>query len=62
MPAAAKPTGVATTLKPAYSTAPAAPSASHGAAAPTSDPGYATFAPLPKVLYDDPKAFGQKPI
>ncbi|MFD4343068.1 ABC transporter substrate-binding protein [Streptomyces anulatus] len=24
--------------------------------------GYATFAPLPKVFYDDPKAFGQKPI
>lgn len=24
--------------------------------------GYTTFAPLPKVFYDDPKAFGQKPI
>ncbi|NML52858.1 ABC transporter substrate-binding protein [Streptomyces sp. R302] len=24
--------------------------------------GYSTFAPLPKVFYDDPKAFGQKPI
>ncbi|MFG2328802.1 ABC transporter substrate-binding protein [Streptomyces sp. NPDC048604] len=24
--------------------------------------GYATFAPLPKVFYDNPKAFGQKPI
>ncbi|GAA3823239.1 ABC transporter substrate-binding protein [Streptomyces phyllanthi] len=24
--------------------------------------GYATWAPLPKVFYDDPKAFGQKPI
>ncbi|WP_432057155.1 peptide ABC transporter substrate-binding protein [Streptomyces sp. bgisy022] len=24
--------------------------------------GYSTFAPLPKVFYDDPKAFGQKPV
>lgn len=24
--------------------------------------GYATWAPLPKVFYDDPKAFGQKPV
>ncbi|GFH37761.1 peptide ABC transporter substrate-binding protein [Streptomyces pacificus] len=24
--------------------------------------GYSTFAPLPKVFYDDPKAFGKKPI
>ncbi|GAA0918578.1 ABC transporter substrate-binding protein [Streptomyces thermoalcalitolerans] len=24
--------------------------------------GYTTFAPLPKAFYDDPKAFGQKPI
>lgn len=24
--------------------------------------GYTTFAPLPKVFYDDPKAFGQKPV
>lgn len=24
--------------------------------------GYATWAPLPKVFFDDPKAFGQKPV
>ncbi|MBC9711055.1 ABC transporter substrate-binding protein [Streptomyces sp. TRM66268-LWL] len=24
--------------------------------------GYTTWAPLPKVFYDDPKAFGQKPV
>ncbi|CAL9432176.1 peptide ABC transporter substrate-binding protein [Streptomyces sp. enrichment culture] len=24
--------------------------------------GYSTFAPLPKVFFDDPKAFGQKPV
>jgi oligopeptide transport system substrate-binding protein len=24
--------------------------------------GYSTWAPLPKVFYDDPKAFGQKPV
>ncbi|WP_267243216.1 peptide ABC transporter substrate-binding protein [Streptomyces sp. PR69] len=24
--------------------------------------GYSTFAPLPKVFYDDPKAFGTKPV
>ncbi|PZH07996.1 peptide ABC transporter substrate-binding protein [Streptomyces sp. NTH33] len=24
--------------------------------------GYSTFAPMPKVFFDDPKAFGQKPV